>query len=118
MKRKLFSCSFLGAFAFVFALFGEESNPVKDAALLNGGIIVTLDLNDAAQLKKLASKPSLQVQALLEREEAIEPIRKSIHEAGNYGQVSVNLHNGSDLPYIDNLVNLVICNESTKVPQR
>ncbi len=117
MKRKLFSCSFLGAFAFVFALFGEESNPVKDAALLNGGIIVTLDLNDAAQLKKLASKPSLQVQALLEREEAIEPIRKSIHEAGNYGQVSVNLHNGSDLPYIDNLVNLVICNESTKVPR-
>ncbi len=117
MRKKLLSCSVFAAFAFSVPLFGAESNPTNDAVLLNGGIIVTLDLNDATQLKDLASKPSLQVQALLEQDEAIAPLRKSIHQAAKYGQISVNPHNGSELPYIDNLVNLVICDQSTKIPR-
>ncbi|MDA7920643.1 PQQ-like beta-propeller repeat protein [Verrucomicrobiales bacterium] len=117
MRKKLISCSLFAAFAFGCSLFGEEPNPVKDAALLNGGIIVTLDLIDVTQLKELASNPSLRVQALLEENEAIEPLRKSIHQAGKYGQISVNLHNGLELPYIDNLVNLAICDQSTKIPR-
>tara|TARA_B110000483_G_C18173828_1_gene534289 strand:+ start:1398 stop:2090 length:693 start_codon:yes stop_codon:yes gene_type:complete len=117
MRKKLVPCSLFVAFAFSFSLFGEELNPVKDAALLNGGIIVTLDLTDATQLEELASNPSLRIQALLEENEAIEPLRKSIHQAGKYGQISVNPHNGSELPYIDNLVNLVICDQSTNIPR-
>ena len=117
MRTKLVTCSFFIVFTFGFSISGEDPNPVREAARLNGGIIVTLDTGDATQLKNLAAKPSLQVQALVAQDEAIVSLRKTLHEEGRYGQISVNPHNGSDLPYIDNVVNLVICDEGTTIPR-
>ena len=44
-------------------------------------------------------------------------MRQTIQEAGVYGKVSCDLYNGRDLPYVDGLVNLVLCKESCQVPE-
>ena len=95
----------------------SEGELIQRAVGLNGGIIVVLDATDADLLTKLAVAPSMQLQVLLKEPGAIDALRKTLHESGRYGQISVNTYNGSDLPYVDNLVNAVICDKATSMSQ-
>ncbi|MHC4993739.1 MAG: outer membrane protein assembly factor BamB family protein [Planctomycetota bacterium] len=97
---------------------GNEADVVQNATRLNGGIVIVLDPTDATLLIDLAARPAIQVQALLQQHGAIDSLRQSIRQTGKYGQISVNHYNGSELPYVDNLVNMVVCDQGAKIPRQ
>ncbi|MCK4960371.1 MAG: PQQ-binding-like beta-propeller repeat protein, partial [Planctomycetes bacterium] len=90
------------------ALLVEESG-------LSGGIIVVLDNVEGGFLSDLAVNSSFLVQGLSAHKIDIEKARQAVQARGLYGQVSCNQYNGSELPYVDDLINLVLCEESTRV---
>jgi hypothetical protein len=97
---------------------GQEADVIQNATRLNGGIVIVLDSTDADFLTALAARPSIQIQALHQDEATVESLRQSIHPTGKYGQISINPYNGKDLPYVDSLVNMVICDQSAKVSRQ
>ena len=83
----------------------------------SGGIVVAIDLDDGKFIADLATDGPFVIHALLSDEARVAAARKAIQEAGVYGKVSCDLYNGRDLPYVDSLVNLVLCKESCMVPE-
>ena len=75
---------------------------------VTGGFVVALGSTDADFLAALGEKSSIQVHALTRDPSAIAPVRKSLREKGVYGQISIDRLDGDSLPYVDNLVNLLI----------
>ena len=84
---------------------------------LSGGIVVALDVSDGKSIADLALTDRFVVHGLLPTEPGVEKARSEIKETGLYGRVSCDLYNGRDLPYIDNLVNLLLCKSSCKTPR-
>mgnify|MGYP003634719045 CR=1 FL=1 len=113
--RKRFLTFLVTLLAVALPVFSQDADLIKSAARLRGGIIVVLDAKDAALLSGLAVRPALQVQALMQQSEVVDSLRETIQEAGDYGQVSVNHYDGAELPYIDNLVNFLVCDSDTTV---
>ena len=83
----------------------------------SGGIVVALDFDDGQSITELATEGPFVVHALLRDEVRVAAARKVIQEAGVYGKVSCDLYNGRELPYVDSLVNLVLCKASCEVPE-
>ena len=83
----------------------------------SGGIVVALDFEDGKFLADLATDAPFLIQGLVKDGDLVASARQAIQQAGVYGKVSCNAYNGRDLPYVDNLVNLLIVNESCQVPQ-
>lgn len=83
----------------------------------SGGIVVAIDFDDGEFLAGLATDKPFVIHALLNEEAKVAAARTAIREAGVYGKVSCDLYNGRDLPYVDGLVNLVLRNESCRVPE-
>jgi outer membrane protein assembly factor BamB len=82
-----------------------------------GGILVALDFDDGKFLADLATDAPFLIHGLLSGDERVETARQAIQAAGVYGKVSCNEYNGRDLPYVDNLVNLVLRSESCQVSE-
>ena len=84
---------------------------------LGGGLVVALDFGDGEPIAELASEGKFIVHCLLTDEADVEKAREAIRQEGVYGQVSCDRYNGRDLPYIDDLVNVVIRSSSCKAPE-
>ena len=83
----------------------------------SGGIVVALDFDDGKFIADLATDGPFVVHGLLSDEARVAAARQQIRQAGVYGKVSCDGYNGRDLPYVDGLVNLLICKDSCKVPE-
>lgn len=83
----------------------------------SGGVVVALDFDDGKFLADLATDGPFLIQGLLKGDERVVAARQAIQRAGVYGKVSCNGYNGRDLPYVDNLVNLLLVNESCQAPE-
>jgi len=68
----------------------------------NGSLTLALRQSDAFQVHGLESDPAL-----------VEQARSSIRNAGLYGHVSVIQHTDPQLPYVDNMVNLLIADSGS-----
>ena len=64
------------------------------------------------------STASFSVQGLLTTEAGVEQARGEIRQTGLYGNVSCDTYNGRDLPYVDNLINLLLCKDSCAVSRQ
>ncbi|MBL7040222.1 MAG: class I SAM-dependent methyltransferase, partial [Pirellulaceae bacterium] len=73
-----------------------------------GGIIVQLGCGDAELCLELSADGRYVVQALDRDHEKVAAARKRIQSQGCYGPVSVRQFDGGKLPFVDNLVNMVI----------
>jgi outer membrane protein assembly factor BamB len=96
----LFLCT--GAFA---APSGVDI--LKDTGV-NGGLLVHLGCGDGVLTAELRRGDHYIVQGLDTSAANIEKARVHIHSLGLYGVVSANRFDGKHLPYVDNLVNLVV----------
>lgn len=120
MKHRHF---LIGLFAGVVAIAGLRPDVLRaergfvEQFKFSGGIVVALDFDDGQSIADLATDGPFVIHALLRDEAGVAAARKAIQEAGVYGKVSCDLYNGRDLPYVDGLVNLVLCKESCEVPQ-
>ncbi len=89
---------------------GADTDPGK--SLLGdrgpGGVCVVVGCADAELSLSLAGHGGLVVHALFAGEADVQRARQAIHEAGVHGRVSADRFQGKRLPYIDNLINVVV----------
>jgi outer membrane protein assembly factor BamB len=116
------SCLFL--FVLVFALAAprthadskSEAQDIIAQAGISGGFFVHLGATDTELTVALRQNDGTQVQGLLKDPIEVGAARKRIQALGDYGNVAVSTFSGFDLPYIDNLVNLIVADDLGDVP--
>jgi len=83
-----------------------------------GGLVVHLECGDGTDTAKLRLSDSFLAQGLATNEAEVRSARENLRARGIYGPVSVRQFNGQNLPYVDNLVNVIVSAGPTTVPER
>ncbi len=108
--------------------YDQRAKQILDATNIKGGLIVHLGCGDglppAALIKPafggltaaLQVNDRYLVHGLDPDSEVVAKARKHIQSLGLYGRVSVEILDGTDLPYADNLVNLLVAEDLGQVP--
>ena len=94
----------------------QQAKEILEAAGVRGGLIVHLGCGDGKLTAALRANDSYLVHGLDTDPANIEKAREHIRSQGLYGKVSVELRKGKSLPYVDNLVNLLVSEQATGVP--
>jgi outer membrane protein assembly factor BamB len=89
----------------------DEARKLLDLAGTRGGFVVHLGCGDGALTPGLRPGEGFQVHALDRDPARVERARAAVRAKGAYGPVSVDLLRDARLPYIDNLVNLVVAED-------
>ncbi|MHC4700614.1 MAG: outer membrane protein assembly factor BamB family protein [Planctomycetota bacterium] len=93
----------------------QEAEEILEATGIRGGLVVHLNCGDGKLTAALGAHERLVVHGLVKTSEGVAQARAHIKSHGPYGRVSVAEHAGRELPYIDNIVNLLICEEPSDV---
>ncbi len=101
------SSSVLSA-AEISAAAKEQAAEILKNSEIEGGLIVHIGSGDGQLTAALRANERFQVHGLDTDTTAIGNAREFIRELGLYGDVSVDRFGGNRLPYIDNLINLVV----------
>ncbi len=88
---------------------------ILEEAGVKGGLIVHAGCGDGTLTAAFHKNAKFVVQGLTTNAQDLAAARNYIKSQGLYGDVSVRLFNGEDLPYIDNLVNMIVINEGCQV---
>jgi outer membrane protein assembly factor BamB len=84
---------------------------------VKGGLIVHLGCGDGKLTARLRASESYLVHGLDTDAKNVRSARENILKSGQYGNVSVAQLTGNRLPYIDNLVNLVVADDLGGIPR-
>ena len=107
MIRSLFiSLSLLAT----FSLRAEEisATDILNETGVQGGFVVQLGLDDGMLTSDLKAGDAYQVHGLDRDSKKVAKIRQTLREENVYGNVAVDQLQGDQLPYVDNLVNLLV----------
>jgi len=102
----------------VFLCLSNPELPASEAlkqAGLHGGLVVHLGCGDGTA--ELRGGDSFLVHGLSTKATDIATVRKRLQAQGGYGAVSVDLWDGKHLPYADNLVNLIVADDSAEAAE-
>ena len=83
---------------------------------IQGGLVVCIGSDALESVANDWTKPGCVFHCLVDSDAEVLDLRKKVRAAGCYGKVSVARFDGERLPYIDNLVNLVLAGSGPKVP--
>ncbi len=97
----------------VAAISAEE---ILDETGIQGGLIVHIGCGDGTLTAELRASDSYMVHGLDANPRNVAAAREHVLAAGLYGQVAIDRIQGRQLPYIDNLVNLVVAETPGKIP--
>jgi len=86
----------------------QEANRILDTTNVKGGLIVHIGCGDGMLTAALHASDAYLVQGLDTNAVNVKKAREHIQSLGLYGPVSVDQLGGDRLPYIDNLVNLIV----------
>lgn len=115
MKRYLV-CAILSLGLVAVAEAQTAPEPIGVSGV-KGGLVV--QVGQVGELTaKLAANDGYLVHGLETDRTRVAKAREHIRSLGLYGRVSVDTFNGSDLPYRDNLVNLLVIHAKSKVSSR
>ncbi len=122
MKRRL-SISLCAVSILVFwTIACRAESPPTDKVLrvarqhgIHGGLAVILGCDNATLTTALGEESNLVVQGLINDPAKLNQARRTVQGTGNYGRVSVQAWSGGQLPYADNLVNLLIVDDGVEV---
>ena len=81
---------------------------------MNPGLVVVLDPDDVSQLVTRPESHCL-VDVLFRDADAVQAARTAIVQSGRYGRTTIREYDGQHLPYVDNLVNLVVASGECQV---
>jgi SAM-dependent methyltransferase len=95
----------------------ESARSLLAAAGVRGGLVVHLGCGGGELTVALHASESYVVHGLERDAGKVETARERIRSAGLCGEVTVEPHAGRHLPYIDNLVNLVVCEGASWSPR-
>jgi len=90
----------------------ESGEEILAAAGVRGGLVVVVGCEDVDLLIDLASRKGCLVQGLDTRGESVEQATAALRAEGLLGRASVTRFNGHSLPYVDNLVNLLVIQQA------
>ncbi|MHC4155035.1 MAG: outer membrane protein assembly factor BamB family protein [Planctomycetota bacterium] len=94
----------------------RKARQILDATNVKGGLIVHLGCGNGKLTAALCASDSHIVHGLDGDRDNVEQAREYIRSLGLYGPVSVERLDGKRLPYVDNLVNLVVAEDLSGVP--
>lgn len=97
--------------------YEQRARDILDAAGVRGGLVVHLDCGGGKLTTALRAGESYVVQGLDTDPDEVERARKTVSAKGLYGKVTARRFDGENLPYIDNLVNLIVATGACEVPQ-
>jgi len=114
MSRTMGATGVLLAAAMVSAA-DDPAAVVRDSGV-RGGFVAHINCGDGSLTAGLKANDSFQVQGLTRKDEEVATARAKIAAAGLYGDVAIDRLAGKSLPYIDNLVNLLVIDGDPGVP--
>jgi outer membrane protein assembly factor BamB len=94
----------------------ETARQILDESGVQGGLVVHIGIGDGELTTALRASDSYQVHGLDTDPAKVENLRKTLTPTGQYGEISAITSDGKTLPYIDNLVNLVVADDLGDVP--
>ena len=89
-----------------------DAKAILEATGVRGGLVVHVGCGDGKLTAALRANERYVVQGLARDEQDVEKAREHIQSLGLYGPVSVAHWEGRTLPYVDNLVNLVVSEDA------
>jgi len=113
-RRVRVLCSLAVVFCGALAVAGpaeDRAAQILQATGLRGGLIVHVGCGDGKLTAALGAKDGYAVHGLDVSAENVAQAAEHIRAAGLYGKVSVDRFDGKHLPYVDNLVNLVVAED-------
>ncbi|MCF7849749.1 MAG: PQQ-like beta-propeller repeat protein, partial [Kiritimatiellales bacterium] len=110
MIKRVFAVLVVGATA-----LSAAANDILKEAGVTGGLVVQLGCADPAKLMELHASDAFLVHGLDTDSAVVQQARTAIAGKELYGKVSADTWDGKNLPYIDNLVNLLIA-DAGQVP--
>jgi len=95
--------------------FCRTANQILERAGIQGGLIVHLGFDNGKLATALCANDAYLVHGLSSEKENVKKAREYIHDQGLYGAVSVEHWDQQALPYANNLVNLLVTEETGKI---
>ncbi|MFA6561286.1 MAG: PQQ-binding-like beta-propeller repeat protein [Verrucomicrobiia bacterium] len=86
----------------------QEARQILETTGVKGGLIVHVGCGDGKLTAALRANDSFIVHGLDTHAKNVEAARRHIQSLGLYGKVSVEQWDGKRLPYVENLVNMVV----------
>ena len=90
---------------------GIGAEEILTATGVTSGLVVHVGCGEGKLTASMGANEALLVHALDSDAKHISAARKHIASRGLYGRVSADTFDGENLPYIDNFVNLVVCED-------
>ena len=118
-RNRMFTTGLVACHLFVFMLTGfveagtekETARTIHEAAGVKAGLMVHLGCGGGGLTAELARSGRFLVHGLSTDEERIAGTRETLQAHGLYGLVSVEYCSLGKLPYVDDLVNLVVADD-------
>ena len=96
----------------------QKADAILRTAGVKGGLVVHLGCRDGRLTAALRKNDGFVVQGLDKNPENVRQAREHVKETGLYGPVTVRQLSGSELPYVDRLVNLLVSEDPGPVPMK
>ena len=96
----------------------QKATQILRTTGIRGGLVVHIGCGNGKLTAALRANESYLVHGLDTDTKNIEQARRYIQSLKLYGKVSVDRLNGSSLPYIDNLVNLIVSEHLDGIPMK
>lgn len=94
-----------------------EARRILEATGVSGGLVVHLGCGDGRLTAALGAGPGYLVHGLAADARKVVEARRNVQSLGLYGRVSIDRLDGKRLPYVDNLVRLVVAGDLGAVPR-
>jgi outer membrane protein assembly factor BamB len=94
----------------------DEAQQIASLAGFHGGLVIHVGCGEGQLTAALRLADNCVVQGLETDVKRVETARAAIRALGLYGPVSVMQWSGKELPYVDNLATLVVCEDAGAVP--
>ena len=93
----------------------EQARQIIEATGVEGGFIVHVGCGNGHLTCALKVNDSFQVHGLTRNAAEVGPAREYVRSQNCYGPVAIDLLTGSSLPYVENLVNLLVVEDAESV---
>ncbi len=104
--------------AFLAEAKAQDAKQILDASGVEGGLVVVIGCDGPALLAQLRAGDSYLVQGLDRDPRKVAAARRYLKEKGLYGSITAARWEGTQLPYVDNLVNMiVVTGDAGQIPE-
>lgn len=114
MSKSLFIIA-VSIFSLMVGGISLAAENIADAVGVQGGFVVCVGCEDGQMLAPLGAKKGFIVQGISTEPKAVAATREQLRSAGLYGKVSIVPFDDRNLPYVANLVNLLVISDASSI---